>query len=231
MRLTVFWLAALALLPATALAMPSCSVTFSGNDLSFSEFVHDNDTFDVAGLSGASPLLDPAGFPSLPAKRFYVLIPQDRRCASLNITNLDTASLSGGYYVLPCQLPKLTNGGPPPPFVEPDSSAYNSTSLYPDGFATVIGEGFCSGYKLAEIEVHPVRYVASERRLVFCSSMHITLSLQQSESQARPVYRRSELTQQHVEKTVRAMVVSAGASFPVRPAFGWLSCAWVRQSA
>lgn len=211
--------------------MPSHSASFSEENLTFSEYVHDDDTFDVVGLSGTFPLLDPAGFPSLPAKRLYVLIPQDRTCASVNITYLDTASLSGDYYVLPCQLPKLTNGGPPSPFVEPDSAAYSSTSLYPQGFAALIGEGFSSGYKLAEIEIHPVRYVASERRLVFCSNMHVTLNLEQCENLARPVYRRSELTQQHVEKAVRATVVSAAAGFPARPAYGRFSRVWVRQSA
>jgi hypothetical protein len=208
-RLVAFCVAIAAmLLPVVVVAMPSCSVTFSEEDLGFSEYVHDDDTFDGVGLSGTSPLLGPAGFPSLPTKRFYVLMPQDRRCVSLNITDLDTASLSGQYYMLPCQLPKLTNGSPPAPFVEPDSTAYGSTTLYPDGFATLVGEGFCSGYKLALIEIHPVRYVAAERRLVFCSSMHITLNLEQCENLARPVYRRSELAQQHVEKTVRAIVVN-----------------------
>jgi hypothetical protein len=203
-KLTVFCFAVvLALLPATAMAMPSCSFAFSENDLSFSEYVHDDDTFDVVGLSGTFPLLDPAGFPSLPAKRLYVLIPQDRRCTSVSITYLDTASLSGDYYVLPCQLPKLTNGGPPSPFVEPDSAAYSSPSLYPEGFAALIGEGFSSGYKLAEIEIHAVRYVAAERRLVFCSSVDILLNLVPCENLVRPVYRRSELTQQHIEKAVR----------------------------
>jgi hypothetical protein len=230
MRFTVVCFAVvLALVPAAALAMPSCSVTFSEEDLGFSEYVHDDDTFNGVGLSGTFPLLSPAGFASLPSKRLYFLIPQDRRCVSLNITNLDTASLSGQYYMLPCQLPKLTNGGPPAPFAEPDSSAYSSTALYPSGFASLVGEGFSSGHKLAEIEIHPVRYVAAERRLVFCSSMHIALNLEQCENLARPVYRRSELTQEHVEKTVRSMVVSAGASFPARPVFGRFSCAWVRQ--
>jgi len=137
-----------------------------------------------------------------------MLIPQDRTCTSVNVTYLDTASLSGDFYMLPCQLPALTNGGPPRPFIEPDSAAYSLTSLYPEGFATLIGEGFSSGYKLAEIEIHPVRYVASERRLVFCSSVHIALNLEQCENLARPVYRRSELTQQHVEDVVRTMVAN-----------------------
>ena len=232
MKLKMFCFAAvLAVLPTMAVALPSCSVTFSESDLRITPRIHDDDTFDVVGLNGTNSLLGQVGLPSLPAKRFYMLIPQDCRVASVNITYLDTSSLSGDYYVLPCQLPALTNGGPPPPFVEPDSAAYSSTSLYPDCFATCIGEGFSSGYKLAEIEVHPVRYVASERRLLFCSSVHITLSLEQCENLARPVYRRSDLTQQHIEKTVRAMVVSAGASIPARPAYGRLSCAWVRQSA
>jgi len=183
-------------------------MTFSEKDLSLSEFVYDDDTFHLVGLSGTFPLLDPDGFPSLPARRVYVLIPQDRTCTAVNVTSLDTTSLTGSYFVFPCQLPALTDGSAPPPFKEPDSAAYGATSLYPDGFATLVGEGFSSGYKLAEIEVHPVRYVASERRLVFCSSMHITLSLQQCENLARPIYRRSELTQQHIEKAVRAMVVN-----------------------
>jgi hypothetical protein len=134
MRLSVFcFVAALAVLPATALAMPSCSVTFSENDLSLTKGAHDDDTFDVVGLRGTYPLLEPTGFPSLPSKRLYILIPQDRRCTSVNVTYLDTVSLSGEYYVLPCQLPALTNGSPPPPFTEPDSAAYSSTSLYPEG--------------------------------------------------------------------------------------------------
>jgi hypothetical protein len=208
MKLTVVFIAVLAMLPAAALAMPSCSVTFSETDLSLSKYTHGSDTFDVVGLKGSYPLLEPAGFPSLPVKRLYFLIPQDRTVTSVNVTSLDTTSLSGNYYVLPCQLPELTDGSPPPPFTEPDSTAYGSGDLYPSGFATLVGEGFSSGYKLAEIEIHPVRYVAADRRLVFCSSMHVTLSLQQCENLARPVYRRSELTQEHIEKTVRAMVVN-----------------------
>jgi hypothetical protein len=169
MKLTAFCLfAAMAVLPMLASGMPSCSVTFSENDLCFSEYVHGSDTFDVVGLRGTGPLTVPTGFPSLPVKRLYLLIPQDRACTSVNVTSLDTTSLPGDYYMLPCQLPALTDGSPPPPFTEPDSAAYSSTSLYPDGFATLVGEGFSSGYKLAEVEIHPVRYVASERRLEFC---------------------------------------------------------------
>ena len=60
MKLTVLCLAAaLTLLPVAALAMPSCSVTFSQDDLSFSKSVHDDDTFDVVGLKGAGQLLEP----------------------------------------------------------------------------------------------------------------------------------------------------------------------------
>ena len=208
MRITVFCFVALVLMSTAALAVPSCSVTFSESDLRITPYIHDDDTFDVVGLSGANALLGQVGLPSLPVRRLYMLIPQDCRVASVNITYLDTTSLSGDYYVLPGQLPAPTNGGPPPPFVDPDSVAYSSTSLYPDCFATCIAEGFSSGYKVAEIEVNPVRYVASERRLLFCSSMDITLSLEQCENLARPVHRRSELTQQHVERTVRAMVVN-----------------------
>ena len=177
----MFCVAVLAMLPAVALAMPSCTATFSQSDLSFSKYTHGNDSFDVVRLKGTSALLEPTGFPSLPVERVYILIPQDRTCSSINVTALDTGSLSGNYYVLPCQSPKLTNGGPPAPFVEPGSAAYNSDSLYPSGFASLVGEGFSSGYKLAEIEIHPVRYVAAERRFVFCSSMHVTLNPEQCE--------------------------------------------------
>jgi parallel beta-helix repeat protein len=209
MKLAVVCLSVtMAMLPMLASAMPSCSMTFSENDLSFSTYVHEDDTFDVVGLHGTDPLTGPTGYPILPVERVYILIPQDRTCSSVNVTSLDTNTLAGSYYVFPCQLPELTDGSPPPPFTEPDSAAYNSGSLYPSGFATLVGEGFSSGYKLAEIEIHPLRYVAAERRLVFCSSMHISLTLTPCENQARPVYRRSELTQQHVEKAVRAMVVN-----------------------
>jgi hypothetical protein len=53
MRLTlVCFVLVLALMPAATLAMPSCSVTFSMDDLCFSEYVHGSDTFDVVGLRG-----------------------------------------------------------------------------------------------------------------------------------------------------------------------------------
>ena len=210
MRPTVFCLAAtLALLPAMALAAPSCSATFSQNDLSFSTYIHNGDTFDGVGLRGTYPQLEPPGFPSLPARRLYILIPQDRRCASVTVTCLDTVSLAGDYFVFPCQLPALTDGSPSPPFAEPDSAAYSLASLYPASVAELVGEGFSSGYKLAEIHVYPVRYVAAERRLVFCSRVDVALTLEPCENHARHVYRRSELTQQHIEKVVRSMVTNS----------------------
>ncbi len=87
MKLTVFCAAvALAVLPTTAQATLSYSVTFSEKDLSFSEYVHADDTFDVVGLNGANALLGQVGLPSLPAKRVYILIPQDRRCTAVNVT-------------------------------------------------------------------------------------------------------------------------------------------------
>ena len=98
MKLKVFCLSiVLAILPVAALAMPSHSASFSEEDLTFSEYVHADDTFDVVGLSGANALLGQVGLPSLPAKRFYILIPQDRRVASVNITYLHTTSLPGEY--------------------------------------------------------------------------------------------------------------------------------------
>ncbi len=209
MRLTVLCVSVvLALVPAVAQATPSCSVTFSENDLSFRKYAHNDDTFDVVGLKGAGQLLEPPGFPSLPVARLYILIPQDRRCTSVNITYLDSTSLAGSYFVSPCQLPALTDGSPPPPFTGPDSVAYSSTSIYPDSLVALVGEGFSSGYKLAEIEVHPVLYVASERRLVFCSRVDVSLVLDVCENQARQVFRRGELAQQHIADVVRAMVAN-----------------------
>jgi hypothetical protein len=78
-------LCAQTLTPAATLAMRSCSVTFSEKDLCFSEYGYDDDTFDYVGLGGIYPQPSPAGFPSVPVERFYVLISQDRRCAAVNI--------------------------------------------------------------------------------------------------------------------------------------------------
>lgn len=87
MRLIAFCFAiALALLPVTASASTSCSVTFSEKDLSIFEYVHGDDTFDCVGLSSTLLRLSPVGFPSLPAKRMCFLIPQDRTCTSVNVS-------------------------------------------------------------------------------------------------------------------------------------------------
>jgi hypothetical protein len=72
---------------AAAEAAPTAVVTFSRDGLSFEQYVHGEDTFQIPHVAGASLGTDSVGAPYMPFKTVLLLIPQDRTCTGVNVTS------------------------------------------------------------------------------------------------------------------------------------------------
>ena len=186
-------------------AAPVATVKFSMEELTFGQYVHGKDTFQIPHVAGTSFGTDSVGAPSLPFKTVTLLIPQDRTCASVNVTYAKSQVLDGDCYVYPTQTPVIIGEGPGP-FVEPDSAIYESDSAFPQAAATPLHEGYRYGYKLVTVRVYPLTYRPASRELTFYSELRLSLDLEACENGAIPVLRRSPLAQGHIEQVISGTV-------------------------
>jgi hypothetical protein len=186
-------------------AAPVATVRFSMDDLTFEEYVHGKDTFQIPHVAGASFETDSVGAPGLPFKTVLLLVPQDRTCTDVRVTYAKSQVLDGDYYVCPTQTPVMF-GEEPGPFVEPDPRVYGSDSAFPRSAASPWREGYRYGYKLVTVRVYPLTYRPASRELTFYGEIRLSLELNASENGAVPVLRRSPVAQGHVERVISGAV-------------------------
>jgi hypothetical protein len=221
-RLAVAVLVLVASCVSTVVAAPTAVVTFSPDSLSFEQYVHGDDTFQIPDVAGALFRVDSVAAPNLPFTTVRVLIPQNRTCTGVTITSSTAQVLEGAFYVCPTQTP-IVMGEESGPFVEPDSAIYGSSTPFPESPAVQWREGYMSGYKLVTVRVYPLIYRPAFRELTFHSEVHISLSLQACANEAAPLFRRSSIAQEHIERFISGMVsnpadvegYSLGESFEV----------------
>ncbi len=119
-------LAILVLAGGDASAIVQKSLTYSQSQLSFSHI----EGYDFVSLPGCIHMGAP-GEPSLPVRTLRFAIPRDTRVAGFHITALDSEEVPGTYLIYPVQEPIIFDGSPPPDFVPPDTSIYNSSEPFP----------------------------------------------------------------------------------------------------
>jgi len=132
------------------------TATFDRNDLVFSR----DGGYDLVDLAGYPALIVP-GAPRVPRVVEPVLIPSGAAPVRVEILAEDWTTLAGTYKVGPAQpdfhLPRVGENSRPK-LVPPDPTIYGSSASYPATTALLNGSGTMSGYRIAHVELHPVRY-------------------------------------------------------------------------
>jgi hypothetical protein len=123
--------------------------------------------YDVVDLPGALPLVKP-GDPRLPDVIQTVAIPAGADPTSVDLIAEEWVDLPGNYRVGPSQADvRLPLAGETfkPVLAQPNAEVYASTEPYPSVKVRLLSNGTMSGYRLANVELFPVRYTPATGKL------------------------------------------------------------------
>jgi parallel beta-helix repeat protein len=190
--------------PITLFSDLNDDLLYSLDDLTFTKY----EDYDVVELRGCDFTTRYIGAPDLPATAISFLIPQDKKVKKVNFINVERVKVPGTYDIIPKQPPQLTDGSPPPPFVEPEPWYYLSTFPYPILQYEIIEDGFRSEYRIVTLRIYPLIYIPFAQSLWLSTHIQMELELEQDVNWGVPVKRRSEVNQRTIERLIKAMVVN-----------------------
>ena len=125
------------------------------------------DGYDVVELPDAAALVRP-GAPRLPRVVEAVVIPAGAVPVRVELTSEEWTDVPGTCFVAPAQ-PDVPLPMPGrdfmPAVVPPDPALYGSSEWYPGTTVELLEPGTMGGYRIAHVELHPVRWLASTGRL------------------------------------------------------------------
>ncbi|MFO7638593.1 MAG: hypothetical protein R6X14_04725, partial [bacterium] len=126
------------------------------------DLVLDRDAgYDVVNLRGY-PALGQPGEPLLPMVVHSLVLPSGAVSTGVELTAVEWVDIPGEYRVGPAQpdaiLPR-PGVSDPPRLVSADAGVYASTEPHPATVLRQLETGTMSGYRIANVELRPVRYV------------------------------------------------------------------------
>jgi hypothetical protein len=125
------------------------------------------DGYDNIELPGGVALIQP-GAPRVPRVVEALAIPSGAVPVGVEVTSVDWATLPGTYKIGPAQpdapLPQPGKSFTPALY-KPDPGIYGSSNPYPGDVIRLAGQGTIAGYRIANVELHPVRYVPTTGEL------------------------------------------------------------------
>jgi len=139
------------------------TVKFDRSDL----VITSSDGYDNIELPGAVALIQP-GAPRVPRVVEALVIPSGAVPVGVQVTAVEWTTLPGTYKVGPAQpdvpLPRAGTTFKPT-LHKQDAAIYESSEPYPSTVAVLAGHGTTGGYRIAHVELHPVRYVPTTGEL------------------------------------------------------------------
>jgi hypothetical protein len=134
--------------------------------------------FDDLELHGAilQHFQDRLGHPLLPTLKLDVIIPADKKIASVVVTVADPVQVPDSIIPRPIQRSPELDGTFPPP-VPPDATIYDSPNPYPADLGAVAVNGSMRGYRLGSVVVYPLQYVGRNQRLTLHRTLDVTVRL------------------------------------------------------
>jgi hypothetical protein len=151
----IFCVMVMMLVPLAAGTMTR-TVLYSPTDFVFTK----SGEYDIVELPGY-PCLVHVGAPRVPRTVEAVVIPPDARATGVTILAEDWVALPGTYHIVPAQ-PDIPLPMPGQDFrptsIEPDPEIYTKAAWYPEKVVRLVGYGSMSGYRIAQVEVMPLRY-------------------------------------------------------------------------
>jgi len=151
------------------------TISFDTNDL----WIDKIDQYSVIGLSDLD-YLSASGKPLLPKRRIRYALPDGKKVENIKILNSTIEVIPGEYSIYPAQPPiSLSSDINNIDFIDPDSIIYNSSQPYPDEPFRLIRQADLAGLSYIDIEIYPIQYIPSEKRLLLYKS--ITLQIEGSD--------------------------------------------------
>jgi hypothetical protein len=176
---------------------------FSQDQLSFDKLKG----YDFAGLKDGDWLTE-LGKPMLPLKELKIALPSGMAVKSVRVVDTKNEEIPGKYEILPAQPPiKIGLSDNDVDFVEPDKQTYSSSQPYPSKLVEFIHQTDLAGQGIAILQLYPLQYVPSEKRLTLYTS--ITLVIEGAEGYECAHYLSpniSERGRKIYEQTVKGMV-------------------------
>ena len=168
------------------------TVMFTDEDLLFKKV----NGYDVIELKGYLTVLNP-GEPRLPRVVQSLLIPAGALPVSVELVADEWVEMPGKYYIVPAQ-PDVPLPMPGKTFTPkeypPDLDIYSSYNLYPDKKIELIGSGNMNGYRIAHIELFPIRYKPAKGVLIMATSITYRLTYAEHQvSDFTPSIRQKEI--------------------------------------
>ncbi|UCF70538.1 MAG: hypothetical protein JSW49_10130, partial [candidate division WOR-3 bacterium] len=128
---------------------------------------------DVVELIGHGVLVRP-GAPRMPMILHKLVIPAGAALKGVSITSEEWEEIPGIFNIVPAQ-PDVPLPMPgkifEPQLFPPDPEIYASNTPYPDSTVKNGGTGNMNGYRIAHVEIFPLRYIPSQGRLLLATSI------------------------------------------------------------
>jgi hypothetical protein len=144
---------------------------FSKADLSFDKLMG----YDIVRLNDGDYLWA-VGKPMLPYKELKVALPTGMAAKRVRVVDTKSEEIPGEYNIFPAQPPRSTEfSDRNVDFVEPDNETYTSTQPYPSTLVEFVRQSDLAGQGIAVIQIYPLQYVPSEKRLTLYSSITLVI--------------------------------------------------------
>jgi photosystem II stability/assembly factor-like uncharacterized protein len=146
--------------PASATVL-SKTYDFSQAELTFSQDTVADTVFDIIGIAGYGADIENVGRPCLPLRPVSFSIPYNQRLDSVTTVVGDADTLPGPYWPMPVQAARCTLCCPGE-FTQP----YAYDRSFPADFCDGAVDGSMSTYRLASLNLRPVRWLPDGRLVV-----------------------------------------------------------------
>jgi len=163
-----------------AAATGSLNQTFSYGQ---ADFVFDKvNGYDVVALPGAYSTTEP-GSPNLPLAVYNVVIPPDAEITGVEVTGEQWTSLSGTFNIHPSQRPLPLSGQVAQwssGLVPPNPAVYGTDRTYPTDGVRFTRSGLLGGFRIAGIQVAPMRYNPARKQLELAARLSIKVNYERN---------------------------------------------------
>ncbi len=162
----------------------SLSYMFFFTKPSFHEKTLQNTRYTALDMTGCMAIGKRAGEPALPVKYIKLLLPPGKTVKNITLhgvpIEINTVDINlVEKPVAPYQNP-IPIGEKPPEKLAFDNDIYNSLALYP---SEIYGEqqiGYCRGYTLLSLALHPVQYVPGSGKVFYYPEITININLDEN---------------------------------------------------
>ena len=181
------------------------SATVINKEFTFNEpTIKKTDNYDRITIDGLSYNYEP-GHPEIPMLPIQIIIPAGEEAVNVGISYKIAESITGAYNVYPCQIPYPISYEGEISFVEPANEIYSNNEFYPAELVSEVTTQYLRGHSIALLNLFPVQYNPVTQKLLYYSSITISVETQptaQAASSFQRFYRDDASTKNRVKKLV-----------------------------